>query len=506
MKIAIVGGGSSGLTALGQLVQRLIAEPSFKPCEILFFEKDVEKIATGMPYRTDSSSVWLLNGPPANEFKLLPDGETLAEWMRENYQSWKEKFPNVDADDLYPPRALIGHYFKDNYERIKKQAAEHGIVIQEKIQEVVNVQSSDSGFEIMSKEKPSEKVDKVLLCFGHLPSDNFQELKGKKNYLSSAWDAEGMKTIPSDETVYIIGGHLSFIDAAKELVMTDNFQGKFVMVTRHPTLITIRGSEVSKDYNQTPIKSMEKELKSHKKGTLDYAGFDHMFWSYYEKSTQEPIGKSFLQKKYRSEQVLSYQLAKKNDNQSLGNINELRVFMEKFCLGGCYSALWDALNATGKQDYKNHFYSFMVAVMAGIPEINARFLVEMYNNKRIEELTELTSIQYDERKELFVLQFADGSKREAKYVINATGTGRDIRKHLDENPLLDNLVKNKIIEPSEWGGYTVKEPGLVSINPSNYFEGKPGLSAVFLACENAQKWIDGILTSEAASSEKPSCF
>lgn len=508
---AIIGGGTSGITALGQLVNRLIALNGSinESIKLVIYEKDQANIATGMPYNINSSPVFLLNGPPANNFRLLPDGTTLQEWMRSTTKIWQKKFPDISTEDLFPPRALVGHYFKDQYAAIKKLAKENNIIIEEKFEEVINITPiTDSCYEIVTKNGDKLNANKIVLSFGHLPSDNFKELNGKKNFINSPYALNALKDIPAHANVYVIGGHLSFIDLTKELVLTNNFQGKIICVTRNPSFVTLRDSKDKCDKNQINI--LEANLLKHEEGKVSWTQFHTLFWNSYENATKNPVKQSFLKNSYGTRQILKYQLAKFNnekaDEQS-GNFDELRDFITEFCIGSCYTTLWKVLDKSGKEEFAKHFYSLMVAAVAGIPPINARFLVEMYEKERIQELTGITSVNYDKEQQLFILKFADGSTRQAEYLINATGAGRDITKHLEQYPLFENLIKNEVIKPAEWSGFTVKDPtNILAINPIiNYYHGKPGLSAVYLGCFSAQDWIDQIMPLPIKTT-RPICF
>lgn len=509
---AVVGGGTSGITAIGQLIERLIEEKSSltETIKIVVYEKEQPNIATGMPYNLQNSSVFLLNGPPAKGFKLLPGGKTLQEWMQENYETWKDKFPSVTPNDQFPPRALVGYYFKDQYTDIKIRAEKNGILIEEKIEEVIDVRpTTEFNYEIVTKNGNRLNAEKIILCFGHLPSDNFQNLRGKQNYIPSAWDSEALKQIPKDETVYVMGGHLSFIDAAKELVLTHNFEGKLITVSRHPSIVTLRDNDDKCD--RTQVKDLEDKFKNRNSNSMSWQECRSLFWDSYEKSTEYPVKQSFLQSSYGTKQALSYQLAKLdhvNKSELNGNFDQLRDFMSEFCTGSCYTAMWNVLNETGKQEFAKHFYSLMIAFVAGIPPANARFLIGMYDKNRIEEHAGLTAIDYDEQKREFILKFEDGTTMQAKYLINATGAGRDITKHLDQYPLLANLIKNEVIRPSKWSGFVVNDTtNILAVNPSsNYFDGKPGLSAVFLGCHTVQEWINKTIPSININTLKTSCF
>jgi uncharacterized NAD(P)/FAD-binding protein YdhS len=511
-KYTIIGGGLSGMSVLGQLVSRIKNRTSNEPVIIHLYEKTPENIATGMPYNSNNPITWLLNGPPATKFRLLPDGETLREWMDNNNKGGGE----------FPPRAVIGEYLKAQYEKIKTEAKEQGIIIEERYEEVTQIQKSNDFWEVTTKNGQTDRTDAIMLCFGHLPPDSFHHLKGKNNYLHSPWDVNQLKNIPNNATVHTIGSHLTFIDVAKYLYAENNFKGNIVSVSRNPAIITMRSNNVTMPDDGKALSSMSREVKD----TITFSEFQSLFWKTYSDSAKlkETIDPDKLRKTHEASKLLTYQMNKLNNIPNdqvqpyLGDVELLRTFIEKFYFEGAYDAVWKALPEEERENFNKCFYSILLGILVGIPAQSAVALLELYSQNRIIEYSGLKSVEYNDEGKVFILQFEDGTTQIATHIINCTGPGRDVTKHLDTHPLLANLVQSGLINPIKSGGIAIDNANHVinkngepvdnfyALGPTVYHGKKLSPYAVYFSCWGAQDAIDSLLSVQENATPKPACF
>src|SRR5690348_3949423 len=97
----IIGFGLSGLTTFCSYIDDAIEHK--KTPNIIIFEKNKENFATGIAFNRSAPKEWLINGPPADRFKVPENGTTLEQWISEHPGECKKY---GDFNHLFPPRAL----------------------------------------------------------------------------------------------------------------------------------------------------------------------------------------------------------------------------------------------------------------------------------------------------------------------------------------------------------------------------------------------------------------
>jgi hypothetical protein len=209
------------------------------------------------------------------------------------------------------------------------------------------------------------------------------------------------------------------------------------------------------------INELTNTLKTkYENATLPFTEAKLLFWNAYRQAAKNPI--DFMQLP-RPQTALLYQIKKYKQqsdyDQSIGNVDELRAFIFHFYFSGCYVEFWNKLKDDDKEIFNQQFYSFIFAYLTGITPLNAQLLLELYDRNLIVEKSGLMSIQHTDDK--FVLQFSNGDREEAKYLIDSSGLGYDISKRNANFPLLTNLIKKGFLVSNKFGGIQLNEHGQV---------------------------------------------
>ncbi|VVC75401.1 hypothetical protein AQUSIP_06910 [Aquicella siphonis] len=499
--IAIVGSGLSGIAAFCQMVDKLI-ETSTETHKILLFEKEKEQFATGVPYTTDSPSIWTLNNPAA-KLKLMANGITMADWMNIAREKWEPSFHGISEE--YPPRALVGLFLKDQYTSYKSKALAHGIVIEEYIEEVIDLERDHDKWNLITNCQRHFSINTLFLCLGHAPNNQFSHLKESRNFFPAGTRVDDLKRIPKDVDVYIIGGQATFVDIALWLAYDNHHAGRIHVITRNPPIITTKGNNDACDASS--IHGLTNILKTrYKKNTLRLSEAESLFWNAYSVAAKKPVD---LSKLPRPQTALSYQIKKyKKDplsDDSIGNVDELRSFIFNFYFSGCYAEFWDKLKDEDKADFNQRLYSFIFAYLTGITPLNAQLLLELYDRDLIVEENGLTSVRYDSNKKRFILKFSNDDEEEAEYLIDSSGLGYDISKQNANFSLLSNLVTKGYLVPARFGGIQLNDYGqafngenelqsnLICIGPAaSYCHPVPTPYASFIAIDAVQKALSAL--------------
>lgn len=456
--ITIIGMGISGNASFCQVVNHLLSSESRPESAITIhvFETRKEHFATGAAYRVDAPDIWTLNNP-AKDFKFIPDTQPLNIWIEENLLRLRAQFP--DMNEEYCPRSVVGHYLKDQYEIHKSKAESNGIEVVEHFEEVLEFDSLEADRWTLKTAMLQIESDFLFLCFGHIPAHHYPHLESKPGYYNVSTPLSAFDNIPLDAPIHILGGQASFVDYAIWLAVTKNHQGAFTSLTRNPSIITTKGNPDTCD--TTPLEELKQTLITKEPSSLSFSTAQHSFWAAYKVAAKDPVDPLAQPS---TSTALTHQLAK-FDKRSVpigtppcGNVDELRAFIKVFYLNGAYEAFWNALTDEGKDSYiKLMFTSQILAYLTGITPVNTRLLLELFNNGRLVEKSGLTSVNYDEERQIFQVHYASGETEEAKYLIDTSGYSYDIRHVNTELPLIKGAFTKGFLVPKPHGGIEIND-------------------------------------------------
>jgi len=218
-KIAILGGGPSGLF----LYKRLV-EYGSTDLEVTIFEKK-SMLGAGMPYSSEGANDEHVTNVSDNE---IPDIVTsIEEWIKTAPSDLLEKFDiNSGHFNEYKvlPRILFGHYLSSQFELLQQIAAVKGIT--------TTIQYDTNVTDIIYKQEDQkvcvatasgmEEFDYAVICTGHNWPKKYE---GKvKGYFDSPYPPSKLTT-KLNHAVAIRGSSLTAIDAIRTLARCN---GKFI--------------------------------------------------------------------------------------------------------------------------------------------------------------------------------------------------------------------------------------------------------------------------------------
>ncbi|MEO6904331.1 MAG: FAD/NAD(P)-binding protein [Bacteroidia bacterium] len=219
LKIAIIGGGPSGMFAFKRLL-----ESGKRNFEIDVFESS-KRVGCGMPYGNEGSNLEHITNVSDNE---IPEIVThIKEWVSTVPNDLLEKF-NIDREKFTEykvlPRLFFGEYLSAQFEMLLERAKELGIT--HRIHTGCNVIDviSDSDAKVVSvliADKRLFNFDKIIISTGHsFPKVNEGKVDG---YYDSPYPPSklGLKL---NHPVALKGSSLTAIDAIRTLAREN---GKF---------------------------------------------------------------------------------------------------------------------------------------------------------------------------------------------------------------------------------------------------------------------------------------
>jgi hypothetical protein len=211
-RIAILGGGPSGLFMFKQLV-----DANRSDLAIDIFEKK-HQLGVGLPYSTDGARDEHITNVSGNEIPELVTSVT--DWIVSAPKSLLDHFnitPQKYNDYKVLPRLLFGHYLSAQFELLKEKAEEMGILNEIHFESLVTDITDYPQQNIVQVEINGDTLfeyDQVIICTGHRwPPKHEGKVPG---YFDSPYPPAKL-LLKIDHPVAIKGASLTAIDAIRTL-------------------------------------------------------------------------------------------------------------------------------------------------------------------------------------------------------------------------------------------------------------------------------------------------
>lgn len=449
-KIAVVGGGSVGVAYLTQLIEQAVREGLSGRLEVLLFEAQP---STGPGYAYQADVECNLLNTRADAMSAVADNKRhFIEWLNRQGARHAADFPDTVIDEhAFLPRSLFGRYLAEHYEQTIALAREHAI-------EVTRIAATVTDLICLSDRRPcvdtdsgaAYVVDRVVLCVGNLPSTNFAHLQGKPGFFHSPYPSRDIvRNIPLTAPVCVLGTGLSAIDAVIALVEAGH-RGKIIMASRNGRLPSVRGV-----FNRSrPLTRLTREhidrLCAANAGSLRLADVFTMVRQEIEEATGASVDLEHIMNPDAG--MLDY----------ISSEIELASNAERLWQSVIYSTnsvidyVWHRLSREDKQVFQRSFGSLWSSYRVSFPVKNARKLRALLRADRVLVLGGVKQVDYNEAGQVFETRIDDRDKGfrtviESEYLINATGYSVQVER--SEVPLVRNLLRRKLAQPNEFGGF-----------------------------------------------------
>jgi uncharacterized NAD(P)/FAD-binding protein YdhS len=222
MRIAIVGGGATGVLAALHLARAVPGGAA----EIVLIEP-AEAMGRGLAYATDDPR-HLLNVRVANMSAFADQPDHLIEWLRSNSKYWK-------ATDLRPfsfiPRGVYGAYLAD----LARELVACGMVRHVRDRCVDLIENADA-VELKLESEEAISVEWAILATGNAANSILSGIPAVQ-----PWAADSLSQLEIQAPILIIGSGLTMVDVALSLDRRGH-RGKIVALSRHGRLASAHRS------------------------------------------------------------------------------------------------------------------------------------------------------------------------------------------------------------------------------------------------------------------------
>lgn len=296
-RIAILGGGPSGLFLFKRLVESGVAD-----LDITIFERK-KKLGEGMPYSRDGANDEHITNVSSNEIPML--ATSLNEWIKSVPKDTLDKFhidPTRFNEYKVLPRLLFGQYLSAQFDLLQKQAREKGLTYQilynTEVTDVID--HPEQGIVTVEINKQEQlEFDYVVMCTGHnWPIRHEGQIPG---YFDSPYPPVKL-SLQLNHPVAIKGSSLTAVDAIRTLsryngiyekdasgklhyrLLEESPQFKLVLHTRNGMLPAVRFHLEDSHLSNDSLLSKE-EIAAHMEDNDGFLSLDFIF----EKDFKAPI-------------------------------------------------------------------------------------------------------------------------------------------------------------------------------------------------------------------------
>ncbi len=444
--IAIVGGGSVGVSFLAQFIKCLGQQKNGPagPIRILLFEPR-ELPGGGEAYSPDLNTN-LLNIPVRNMSAYADDKTHFRRWLAELSPSTLARFGVTDYDgDSFLPRPLFGHYMESVYSESQRQVATGAISLQ-------HIQGSASA---LNKNKHDNweiscgselyTATRVVLCNGNLPSIAFPELERHARYFNNPYPVSKLvQSIERTANVGIIGSSLSAIDAIVALKQAGH-EGMIICASRNGRLPSVRSVHNRSTHDAQLTAQAIRQLAQSHHGRLTLQQFFTLLKSQISALGGQPDIADMLGPQLPADATLDHEVQVSQERERLWQVvcsssNEI------------IDLVWHLLPDEERRAYYTHWRSIWMARRATFPMQNALKLQHYFKSGALQVLKGYRQCRHDAGLGTFVLsvQAEQGVSEEihhVDYVVNATSFS------LDAANANDTLIKHLLQQ-----GHAVADP------------------------------------------------
>ncbi|QEC75060.1 FAD/NAD(P)-binding protein [Mucilaginibacter ginsenosidivorax] len=296
-RIAIIGGGPSGLFMFKRLV-----ETGNIDIDVTIFERK-KKLGAGMPYSAEGANDEHITNVSGNE--IPPLVTSLNDWVKTVPKDTLDKY-HMDAGRFNEykvlPRLLFGQYLTAQFDLLQKRAKEIGIEYavhyNSNVTDIID-QPEKGTILVEANEQDQFEFDHVVICTGH----NWpRKHEGKvPNYFDSPYPPAKLG-LQLNHAVAIKGSSLTAVDAIRTLarhngifdkdqsgklhykVLDQSAGFKMVLHTRNGMLPAVRFHLEDSHLANDSLLSKD-EIKAHIKANNGFLSLDYIF----ERDFKQPI-------------------------------------------------------------------------------------------------------------------------------------------------------------------------------------------------------------------------
>ena len=435
-KVAIIGMGISGLGVL------LSYEKELKKSDVEIHCYDYKmSVGRGFPFRDDSDQV-LLNARPTTISYDYEKPDEFGNWLKDENYEYHE----------YVPRHILGDYLFMRYESTKENTnttyMEHPAVDIEYLED-------NKTFIITDRDGKETEYDRVHLCCGEIPPQDFYNLKDYDNYIHKMYPLkEKLKDIKEDESICIIGTGLSGVDASR-FSLTELGLKEIYIFSRNNVFPSAREDEKTLETKYFTDEKM-KSLLENNNGVITFEEFEDIF-----------------NKELEYQDISFRRLMNRFDNSfdaielSLKGDEELQIAQNLFTnITNPLNTTWLGFSILDKEKFKEKYDDYIQIFGGPTPMSTGNLLSQGKKDKRLTILEDVEDIVFDQKSKMFHMIDKDEKVlAKSKYVINATGVDSKLDSLSMKSTFVGKLLDKLYVQVDGCGGITVLKDNLNVVSP-----------------------------------------
>ncbi len=453
MGIVIIGGGSSGLFVLKNLLEHFQKDSS-----LAHAIQTITLITNGRPGEGNPHAFG-----PLPDFLLLNTANHWIDPFLPEWQKYRRRASVSEANDaMYSSRKEFGDFLKSEYLRVRL-ALEHYILFTEISGQAKSVKVEDSNL-IVEGDNFVIKTDRVFYCLGAALTKTLPNNNSDMDGVLDPFNHTHMSQISGSSRVGILGTRLTAIDVLKFL-HSKNHKGPIIAVSRTGRLPRIQSIDGMYEDPCIAYSGSQSQLDQLKPASINI--LKELFLKELSKvDCSQKTLKSLLDRSPSTPQRWSEELMRSHQSSAMG-------LKHAFALTGLMESAWMKLSDREKNIFIKRYRSTWLSNLVGIPTENGQVIQKLFENKVLQVRGDLKSVERLKRTDSsggsFRLNFQDGSTQEVDYLIDATAHGF-FESIL--NPLMNNLHAQNMCKITPSGALKVNWETMEALSPKSALSGK----------------------------------
>ncbi|MGW3408354.1 FAD/NAD(P)-binding protein [Streptomyces sp. NPDC000888] len=441
-RFAIAGMGATGVGVFVALVRSLAASDRAAGAEIHVFETK-ERLGAGVAYSTPHDC-HLLNMRASTMSVHADDPGHFVRWLTAH-----EDGAHTLADTDYVPRRLFAAYLQEFFEEALVQARQHGTKVITHKSVVSDCREDPRGVHLIAG-LDHFVFDYAFLCLGDLPSTEYLEFTKVPTYVHSMWHGAGLEGIDPDATVGILGTSLTAVDALLQL-RGSGHRGAITCFSRRRSLPKVQGPRVRHTLRHVTEENLRLLTEDFTRA-LEFTEVAALF----QRELEDGLGLAIDWSRVLAEPSAAFTATLAKDIELAENGQTLWYSILD-ATSEVVPQVWRAMSAEARAAFIHNHLSIWSMFRHCMPLDNARRLLVMATEGAFEVASGLTSVAYDEERELFRIEAspagAEAAAYEVDHLVNATGTGFALDR--SDSSLIQNMLMRGDISPHPLGGIDV---------------------------------------------------
>lgn len=431
-KIAIIGAGVSGAAVLKAYQTYLLKGLT---CEIHLFDNSL-LFGKGLPFQEESDIA--LNNSRTHQISFNYENMSdFLDWIKQS------DYPELE----YTPRHWYGQYQK---EQVMQLIDQHNVYVHLHYVSSIEYCSTNQSWSVIDDNEKHYSFDRIHLCCGILPQQDIFHLKEYNHYYHKPYPLNQLNPIINNESIQsiaVIGMGLTAIDVIKYL--TENSEQpnkKIIIFSRSGLFPSVRGAECQLEFAYLTSENLKASLAEHK-GTFPL--HDLIQWVKDELSLYEMTFDEIIEQ-FCVPGMKGLEIALQNPKK-LGIIQAIALQISVLLTDGFYY-----MTKEEQGIYLDRYHKYLILFRNPCPASSAEHLITLIKNGTLLEVVEnIEEITFKKDTHANFLLKGKSQSYSTQAVINATGMKLTPDSNLQENPLLQTLYKQQLIQIASVGGILI---------------------------------------------------